>query len=113
MVEAFLMRRILIAAGILLLGGCAATPEPVRFPVTPRMATTYAGDEMTITWKAESNLVYTVYYTDAPHGGRPEWKPLPQANGLRGTGRPVTVSDPVGPDSTRRYLLFTGDQKPY
>lgn len=107
------MRRILLIAGILLTGGCATAPAPVQFPVTPRMATTYAGGETTITWKAVSNLVYTVYYTDAPHGVKPDWKPLPQACGLRGSNEQVTVRDQAGSDSLRRYLLFTGDQKPY
>lgn len=107
------MRKTLILLSALILAGCATAPVPITFPVSPLMATTYAGGEMTITWKAENNQAYTVYYTDAPYGTRPDWKPLPQATGLRGSGKQITISDKVSSASQRRYMLLSGDQKPY
>jgi hypothetical protein len=104
---------VLILLAALVLAGCASNPEPIEGPVSPMMATAYTEGAMTITWKAESNQTYTVYYTDAPHGTRAEWKPLPQANALRGAGAQITVSDKIQPESARRYLLLSGDQKPY
>jgi hypothetical protein len=76
------------------------------------MATTLSGGETTITWKAAANQTYTVYYTDAPPGKLPGWKPLPQGAGLRGEGKQITITDKTGDESPRRYLLLTGDQKP-
>ncbi len=78
------------------------------------MATTLSGGETTITWKAEASQTYTVYYTDAPVGKLPGWKPLPQGTNLRGTGGQMTITDkPANADVTRRYMLLAGDQKPY
>lgn len=98
---------------VLMLTGCSTAPAPVTFPVSPKMATSCAGGETTITWKSSSNLTYTVYYTDAPLGKLADWKPLPQSTNLRGTGQQITISDKAGAESSRRYLLLTGDQKPY
>ena len=107
------MHKILIALTILTLAGCTTKPVPVTFPVSPKMATACAGGETTITWKSSTNLTYTVYYTDAPLGKLADWKPLPQETSLRGTGEQMTIKDQASDDSTRRYLLLTGDQKPY
>ena len=107
------MRKTLILLTVLLVTGCSSAPVPIEFPVSPMMATTYANGETTITWKAGNNQTYTVYYTDAPSGTRADWKPLPQANGLRGSGKQITISDKVSSASQRRYMLLSGDQKPY
>ncbi|NOU35195.1 MAG: hypothetical protein HOO88_00230 [Kiritimatiellaceae bacterium] len=107
------MNKPLILLTVLVLAGCSSTPKPADYPVSPMMATAYAEGAMTITWKAESNQTYTVYYTDVPYGTKPDWKTLPQATNLRGAGKQVTISDKVAPDSLRRYLLLRGDQKPY
>ena len=107
------MHKILIALTILTLAGCTTKPVPVTFPVSPKMATACAGGETAITWKSSTNLTYTVYYTDAPLGKLADWKPLPQGTTLRGTGQQITIKDQAGEESARRYLLLTGDQKPY
>lgn len=107
------MNKILLLPAILLLAGCATAPKTIEFPVSPIMATTSSGSENTITWKAVAGQTYTIYYTDAPVGKLPGWKPLPQGTNLRGTGQQITVTDEVGNDSSlRRYLLLTGDQRP-
>lgn len=97
---------------LLLLAGCATAPAPVKFPVSPKMATACAEGETTFSWKSDMNQTYTIYYTDAPHGARADWKPLRQANNLRGNGNQITVSDKVSPDCVRRYLLLSGNEKP-
>jgi hypothetical protein len=113
-VEAVLTEKTAILLTALILAGCATAPAPVEFPVSPMMATAYAGGEMTITWKAESNQTYTVYYTDSLRGTRPDWKPLPQADGLHGSGKQITISDKISSEDQRRYMLLSGDQKmPY
>lgn len=105
------MKRILIVSA-LLLTGCATKPVKIEFPVSPLMATSCADGETSISWKADAAQTYTVYFTDAPYGKVPDWKPLPQANGLQGAGQQITISDQVSPDIHRRYMLLTGDQKP-
>jgi hypothetical protein len=107
------MHKAFILLIMLILAGCATVPAPVEFPVSPNMATSYAGGETIISWEADSNQTYTIYFTDAPAGKLPDWKPLPQVNGLHGTGKQITVTDQVGEDSPRRYLLLTENQKPY
>lgn len=98
----------------LFLTACASRNQPgFTYPISPMMATAYSGGAMTITWKSTPEVLYTVFYTDAPRGKVPDWKPLPQANKLKGTGEQISISDTVAPDSPRRYLLLTGDQKPY
>ena len=107
------MHKTLILLTALILAGCATAPAPIEFPVSPMMATTYVSGEMTITWKAANNQTYTIYYTDALPGTRADWKPLPQAIGLLGSGKQITISDKVSSASQRRYMLLSGDQKPY
>ncbi|MCC7300250.1 MAG: hypothetical protein IT583_04150 [Verrucomicrobia bacterium] len=108
------MNKILFLLATLLLAGCATKPAPVEFPVSPKMATTFCEGETTITWKAAAGQNYTIFYTDAPAGKLPGWKPLPQGTGVRGEGKQTTITDRTAPDATpRRYLLLTGDQKPF
>jgi hypothetical protein len=96
----------------LLVAGCSTAPVEVKLPVSHRMATSYFDGETAITWNSEAGQTYTVYFTDAPHGTEPNWKPLPQANHLRGTGQAITIKDKVSSKTVRRYLLFAGDQHP-
>jgi len=107
------MQKLLILLSLLLVTGCSTAPAPMEFPVSPMMATAYSGGAMTITWKALKDQTYTIYYTDAPQGKLPGWKPLPQANRLLGEGKQITISDTISADSKRRYMLLTGDEKPY
>lgn len=126
------MQKALILLTALVLAGCASKPEPFKYAITPRMATAYSAGNMFISWKAETNQTYTIYYTDVPqkkHPGRsappPQtgtgqpaameqiWKPLPQATALPGTGGQITINDKVDSENQRRYLLLTGDQPPY
>lgn len=106
------MKNILLLSALLLSAGCATAPKTVEFPTSPMMATSYADGETAITWKADTNQTYTIYFTDAPYGQLPDWKPLPQANSLRGTGQQITITDKVRDETQRRYMLLSGDQKP-
>lgn len=110
------MKKALLLLIPLLLIGCStgkSGQQPVELPVSPMMSTAYAGGVMTISWESEVGETYTVYYTDAPHGVRAQWKPLPKATQLSGTGGQLTVTDKPKTGGKRRYLLMTGDQKPY
>jgi hypothetical protein len=117
MVENILMKKIILLLLLpLLFIGCqteSIRKKPVDLPVSPKMSSAYVGGVMTISWKSEPGRVYTIYYTDAPRGARPDWKPLPHAKKLPGNGRTLTVTDESAPNIQRRYLLMTGDQRPY
>jgi len=95
------------------LAGCATKKQIVEYPVSPNMATAYGSGQMFILWNSQLNQTYTVYYTDAPKGKLPDWKALPQATRLPGTGKQITISDKVASEKQRRYLLMVGDEKPY
>jgi len=107
------MNKMLSLLSLLLVTGCATKPAPIKFPVSPMMATAYSDGAMAITWKALKDQTYTIYYADTPKGKLTEWKPLPQANRLPGEGKQITISDQISADSQRRYMLLTGDQTPY
>ncbi|MFA5688343.1 MAG: hypothetical protein WC959_04245 [Kiritimatiellales bacterium] len=99
---------------ILFAAGCASKPPVVNIDtVSPRFSTAYAGGQMSISWNSAPNQIYTIFYTDAPRNQRPDWKPLPQADRIQGTGKQIEVVDKPATGDVRRYLLMTGDQKPY
>jgi hypothetical protein len=100
-----------VLALLLLAAGCSTAPAPADFPVSPRMASAYSDGATTITWKALPEQTYTIYYTDAPPGKLPGWKPLPQATGLRGNGQQISICDQAA--ESRRYMLLSGSQTPY
>ena len=60
-----------------------------------------AGDSVTLQWQSEPDLIYTVVYTEKL-GGVSEWKVLPRAQGVRGTGQMITIQDSA-PSARRRY----------
>lgn len=94
------------------LAGCATVSPQVDYPVSPRMATTWVAGQATISWNSISGEVYTIFYTDVPRGQRPNWRPLPQAERVRGNGRQMVVEDNPPAGIERRYLLLSGDQQP-
>lgn len=106
------MLKHLMLLGLLLSAGCSTAPKPIEYPVSPMMATSYSAGATTITWKALKDQTYTIYYTDAPQGKLPGWKPLPQATGLLGEGKQISISDKA-PAGSRRYMLLSGSQTPY
>jgi len=105
----------LIILPFLLLAGCVSNPPPAAPSdlVSPTFTTAYANGKTLISWKADAGKTYTVYYTDASPGERPNWKPLPQGTGLRGTGQEITLLDEPPSGSARRYLLMTEDLQLY
>lgn len=123
------MKPLLSLLVLLVLAGCASKTETLQYAITPKMMTSYSAGKMFICWKAETNQTYTIYYTDVPQkthpgpsapagtekpaAGESIWKPLPQASALPGTGTQITIEDAVDSKIPRRYLLLTGDQKPY
>lgn len=106
------MKKSLLLLAAIILTGCSTAPAPVKPPVSTKMATSSAGGVTYISWKSASNETYTVYYTTSPLGKPAEWKPLPQASSLRGTGQQLTVADQSSTEAPRRYILLTGDKKP-
>lgn len=98
---------------LLILAGCSTAPAPVTFPVSPVLTTASAGGEMIISWKSKPDEIYNIYFSDTEPGKKSEWKLLPQGSNLKGDGTQITIRDTVQKDPARRYLLFSGNQKPF
>ena len=63
------------------------------------------GDAALLTWNSSIDNEYTVVYADGRRVGA-EWRPLPGAVGLRGTGREMRIEDQMPPDRDRHYRLM-------
>ncbi len=95
--------------GVLLvcLVGCVSKPMETEKHAPPLMIAQNSDGQATISWESEPNRVYTIYY-QAEKGG--DWKALPTAYQMRGTGSALTIYDQVNPNwPIRRYRLFPED----
>lgn len=98
----------LVFVGMLLLaaGGCASwrvreVVQPVR---EARLFVVHAGEDFVLRWESQTNTSYAVLYTSSLWP-RPEWKVLPGAEQLKGTGAELTVKDRGDLDEMRYYRL--------
>ena len=90
------------AVASLLLSGCVSSQvEKARPADQVTLTVARSGDSATIQWLSYPNRNYTVFFADKL-GGASQWKPLPSAINLRGTGEIITVMDSV-PESKQRY----------
>lgn len=98
----------LMLVGLLLLaaGGCASwrvkeVVQPVR---EARLFVVHAGEDFVLRWESRTNTSYTVLYTSSLWP-RPEWKVLPGAEQIQGTGAELTVKDRGDLAEMRYYRL--------
>ena len=99
------VRTVLVALGLMV--GSAA------FGVLPSsqraLMIAQSGDMVTLQWKSERGLYYTLMYTDAQYDespqGRAVWQPLPGYTRMPGTGRTETATFKTDPTRPRRYNL--------
>ena len=105
--------RVLILAGgvaaLALFAGCV-TREVIeikpREEVTLMMAR--SGESVTLQWRSEIGRNYTVLYSERMGGGG-QWKPLPGATDVQGTGALITLTDDVPSTMQRYYRLHIGN----
>lgn len=75
--------------------------EPPRKP----LIVARIGDQSLLSWKSEIGETYTILYADGPRLGG-EWKPLPGAMGLKGTGVEMRLEDTLPRNKPRHYRLM-------
>lgn len=97
-----------IRAALVLL--CSLLAGCVRVPVEPihrtELMTVRSGDQVTLAWKTEPDVRYTITYTDRIGSGA-RWTPLPQATGIKGDGRTREIIDRVPAGRSRYYNVVT------
>ena len=97
-----------VLAAVSFLVFCGCVHQEVGRDAAPKSETTLtvtrSGESVQLTWISEVGKMYDVLYTEKL-GGRGEWKVLPGAGNIRGTGESVTVMDSVVTGANRYYRL--------
>lgn len=68
------------------------------------LTVTRSGDFVQLSWKSDAGKIYDVLYAEKL-GGKTEWKVLPGAGNIRGTGELVTFTDSISSGINRYYRL--------
>jgi hypothetical protein len=68
------------------------------------LTVTRSGESVELSWKSEPGKIYDVLYAEKL-GGRTEWKVLPGATNIRGTGDTISHSDSIVNGMNRYYRL--------
>ena len=97
------IRYLLMALAVVLAAGCVSKVVEEERP--PKLMLAQNSDGVTtMQWDTEPGYVYTIFYQDNPSS---DWRILPQANRLRGTGKPLNVLDRIDPRRPpRRYRVL-------
>jgi hypothetical protein len=100
-----------VLAAVVLSAGAGAKQEGVRGLPDARRALLIAqsGDTVSLKWKTEKGLYYTLLYTDEQYDeraqGRAVWTVLPEHHRMRGTGQTMERTFQVNPLRPRRFNL--------
>lgn len=68
------------------------------------LTVTRSGEFVELSWKSETGKIYDVLYADKL-GGNTEWKVLPGAGNIRGTGETIAFTDTISTGMNRYYRL--------
>ncbi len=92
-----------VLLAVSLLAGCVSKVVEEDHP-PPLMLAQNSDGVTTMQWDSKLGYVYTIFYQDTPTSN---WKILPQANRLRGTGKPLHAQDRIDPRRPpRRYRVL-------
>ena len=97
--------RLLLAALLLALSlsGCVSTTiEPAA---RTDLVTARAGEDVQLEWSSQVGMLYTITASDTIGAGA-QWKPLPRAMRLPGTGGRMSLSDHVPGGRPRYYDIM-------
>lgn len=85
------------------LSGCVSTTiEPAA---RTDLVTARAGEDVQLEWSSQVGMLYTITASDTMGAGA-QWKPLPRAVRLPGTGRRMSLSDRVPGGRPRYYDIL-------
>ena len=94
--------------GALILVFCGCVHQEIVGKGGPRSETTLtvtrSGESVQLGWKSDKGKVYDVLYSEKL-GGKSEWKVLPGAGSIRGTGEAITITDSIASGANRYYRL--------
>jgi len=94
--------------GALVLVFCGCVHQEIVGKGGPRSETTLvvtrSGESVQLSWKSDIGKIYDVLYTEKL-GGKTEWKVLPGAGNIRGTGDATTFTDSIASGVNRYYRL--------
>jgi uncharacterized protein YigE (DUF2233 family) len=100
------LTRVFLSALALMFCGCVH--QEIALKGEPKSQTTLtvtrAGDSVQLGWKSEAGKIYNILYAEKL-GGQAQWKVLPSAGNLRGTGDYMTFTDSVAYGVNRYYRL--------
>jgi nitrous oxide reductase accessory protein NosL len=98
-----MVRIFFLIPALALFSGCVSKVVEEEHP-PPLMLARNSDGVTTMQWETEPGYVYTIFYQDNPQS---DWKVLPQANRLRGTGKPLNARDATDPRKPpRRYRVL-------
>ncbi len=106
--KTFLKRARLLGISVLMAGCVSVEVPPPRTGGTAQtdpLIVARIGDAALLSWNSSINNEYTVVYADGRRVGA-DWRPLPGAVGLRGTGREMRIEDQMPADRDRHYRLM-------
>ena len=94
--------------GVWILVFCGCVHQEIALKGEPKSQTTLtvtrSGDAVQLGWKSEVGKNYDILYAEKL-GGQTEWKVLPGAEHIRGTGDDMTFTDSVENGKNRYYRL--------
>jgi hypothetical protein len=68
------------------------------------LTVTRSGESVQLSWKSDTGKTYDILYSENLVG-KTEWKVLPGAGKIRGTGDAITFTDSIANDVSRYYRL--------
>jgi hypothetical protein len=94
--------------GALVLVFCGCVHQEIVGKGGPRseitLTVTRSGESVQLSWKSETGKTYDVLYAEKL-GGKAEWKVLPGAGNIRGTGDTIAFTDSIVNGANRYYRL--------
>ncbi len=92
-------------AGSLLTGCVTVTDLDTSTERHAPLMVARSGENALLSWDSKVGATYTILYTDGPRQ-LAEWRPLPSAEQVRGTGREIRLEDRLPRNQPRHYRLM-------
>ena len=100
------LARVLLGALILAFCGCVHQEIVGKGKAGSEttLTVTRSGESVQLSWRSETGKIYDVLYAEKLTG-RTEWKVLPGAGNIRGTGDTIMFADSIASGMNRYYRL--------
>jgi len=96
---------------LLALAGCVRVPtDEEKSKIVTQLITATANGQTFLRWETRRDLQYTVLMADRFTAA--QWKPLENAQNLRGTGEPIELRVSENPNRPRSYKLLAVPVQP-